>query len=86
MDDARPQGSPRYLRTPDAALHVGLSPRTLEKHRYCGTGPEYHKLGGRVLYTLDALDSWVRQGLCKPRVSAVISTPRPQFGHGPVRR
>lgn len=30
--------TPRYLRTPDAALHLGLSPRTLEKHRCFGTG------------------------------------------------
>jgi hypothetical protein len=30
---------PRYLRTPDAAKVVGLSIRTLEKHRIYGTGP-----------------------------------------------
>lgn len=42
--------SPRYLKTPDAALHLGLSSRTLEKHRCFGTGPEYRKLGGRIVY------------------------------------
>jgi hypothetical protein len=30
---------PRYLRTPEAASFVGLSIRTLEKHRSYGTGP-----------------------------------------------
>ena len=40
---------PRFLRTPDAAVHLGLSPRTLEKHRCYGTGPVYHKLGGRIV-------------------------------------
>src|SRR3546814_7561936 len=35
--------APRYLKTPDAALHVGISPRTLEKHRCYGTGPAYRK-------------------------------------------
>jgi hypothetical protein len=34
-----PTGLPRYLRTPDAAKVVGLSIRTLEKHRIYGTGP-----------------------------------------------
>jgi hypothetical protein len=32
---------PRYLRTPDASRFVGLSIRTLEKHRIYGTGPRY---------------------------------------------
>ena len=41
---------PRYLRTPEAARFVGLSIRTLEKHRIYGTGPRYSKLGGRVVY------------------------------------
>lgn len=54
--------SPPYLRTPDAARRVGLSPRTLEKHRRFGTGPVYWKLGGRVLYTVEELDAWVRIG------------------------
>jgi hypothetical protein len=46
----------RYLRTPEAAWFVGLSIRTLEKHRIYGTGPRYSKLGGRVVYSpcLDA--------------------------------
>ena len=30
---------PRYLRTPEAARFLGLSDRTLEKHRTYGTGP-----------------------------------------------
>jgi predicted DNA-binding transcriptional regulator AlpA len=50
---------PRYLRTPDAARFVGLSIRTLEKHRIYGTGPRYSKIGGRVVYRIDALQTWV---------------------------
>ena len=63
MSANRALSSPQYLRTPDAALHLGLSPRTLEKHRCYGTGPAFHKLGGRVVYTIDALDSWAALGL-----------------------
>lgn len=54
---------PRFLRTPDAAVHLGLSARTLEKHRCYGTGPVYRKLGGRVVYAIDELDAWAEIGL-----------------------
>ena len=53
---------PRYLRTPEAARFVGLSIRTLEKHRIYGTGPRYSKLGGRVVYRVEDLQAWVDRG------------------------
>ena len=52
----------RYLRTPEAARFVGLSIRTLEKHRIYGTGPRYSKLGGRVVYRVEDLQAWVDRG------------------------
>lgn len=71
---------PRFLRTPEAARFLGLSGRTLEKHRTYGTGPTYRKIGGRVVYALDDLRSWADRG-------AKASTSDP--GHGvvhPARR
>lgn len=53
---------PRYLRTPEAARFLGLSGRTLEKHRTYGTGPAYRKLGGRVVYALEDLQAWANRG------------------------
>ena len=53
---------PRYLRTPEAARFLGLSGRTLEKHRTYGTGPRYSKIGGRVVYRVDDLQTWVDRG------------------------
>lgn len=50
------------LRTPDAALLLGLSARTLEKHRCFGTGPVYRKLGGRIVYAVEDLLAWAEQG------------------------
>ena len=55
---------PRYLRTPEAARFVGLSIRTLEKHRIYGTGPRYSKLGGRVVYAVDDLEAWADKSAC----------------------
>jgi predicted DNA-binding transcriptional regulator AlpA len=53
---------PRHLRTPEAARFLGLSDRTLEKHRIYGTGPVYSRLGGRVVYKLEDLSDWVAKG------------------------
>jgi predicted DNA-binding transcriptional regulator AlpA len=52
-----------FLRTPEAARFLGLSPRTLEKHRVYGTGPQYFKLGGRVVYKLNDLQTWADRGV-----------------------
>lgn len=48
----------RYLTTSEAARRLRISNRTLEKHRYRGTGPIFMKIGGRVLYDDVNLDSW----------------------------
>jgi len=52
----------RFMRTPDAARYLGLSARTLEKHRCFGTGPVYRKLGGRIVYSIDELERWAELG------------------------
>ena len=47
------------LTTTEAAPHVRLSPRTLEKYRVLGGGPKYKKLGARVFYSLADLKIWL---------------------------
>ncbi|MDH6234839.1 putative DNA-binding transcriptional regulator AlpA [Mesorhizobium soli] len=61
----------RFLCTKEAATFLSLSARTLEKHRTCGTGPTYRKLGGRVVYAVDDLKAWADCG-------AVTSTADPR--------
>ena len=63
MTTSPPPTARRLLRTPDAALLLGLSARTLEKHRCYGTGPAYRKLGGRVVYAVEDLQAWADQGV-----------------------
>lgn len=78
---AQPQLPPRLLRTPEAARFLGLSARTMEKHRMYGTGPRYRKIGGRVLYAVADLQAWADQGLCESTSdpnAGVIRAPRPQ--------
>ncbi|PVM82091.1 helix-turn-helix transcriptional regulator [Caulobacter endophyticus] len=52
----------RHLKTAEAARFLGLSHRTMEKHRCYGTGPVYRKIGGRVVYAMDDLLAWARRG------------------------
>lgn len=70
---------PRFLRTKEAAHFLGLSARTLEKHRTYGTGPSYRKLGGRVVYAVDDLQAWTERG-------AVTSTSDPRGTVLPAKR
>ncbi|WP_430449664.1 helix-turn-helix transcriptional regulator [Rhodophyticola sp.] len=70
---------PRYFRTPEAARFLGLSGRTLEKHRTYGTGPSYRKLGGRVVYSVEDLQAWADRG-------AVTSTSDPRGSILPAKR
>jgi predicted DNA-binding transcriptional regulator AlpA len=80
MANAIAEMPPRYLRTQEAARFLGLSERTLEKHRTYGTGPTYRKLGGRVVYAIEDLQSWADRGLVTstsdPRAGTVLPAKR----------
>lgn len=52
---------PRYLTNDEAAEHLRLSPRTLEKQRVIGGGPRFRKFGRRVMYAVADLDAWADQ-------------------------
>lgn len=71
---------PRLLRTPEAARFLGLSGRTLEKHRTYGTGPKYRKIGGRVVYALEDLKAWsdlgAKTSTADPGVGTVLPAKR----------
>ena len=66
--------TPHYLTTPDAAVYLGLSARTLEKHRCFGTGPVFRRLGGRIVYAIDDLDAWAES--CRRVTTASPAAPR----------
>ena len=62
-------GSP-FINTIEAAAILKLSPRTLEKMRQRGQGPEYFKIGNKVYYTHQTLWAWsstrLRRSTCDP--------------------
>ena len=47
-----------YLNTCQAAAHLGLSTRTLDRYRVSGDGPVFHRFSGRVRYLRVDLDAW----------------------------
>jgi predicted DNA-binding transcriptional regulator AlpA len=50
--------APLYLTQGEVAAHLRLSERTLERLRACGTGPRFVKLGRRVVYRQEDVETW----------------------------
>ncbi|MGC9964277.1 MAG: helix-turn-helix domain-containing protein [Syntrophobacteraceae bacterium] len=48
-----------YLNTKEAAQFLRTSPRTLEKWRVTGAGPEFFKIGRLAFYSPVTLRAWV---------------------------
>jgi predicted DNA-binding transcriptional regulator AlpA len=66
-----PDAPKRYLRAPEAARYLGLSPATLAKMRMTGDGPAFSKAGRRaVVYALADLDDWLA---CRRRTSTAAA-------------
>lgn len=53
-------GKTDYLTAREAALHLGLSTRTLDRYRVSGDGPVFLRFGGGVRYLREDLDEWAR--------------------------
>jgi predicted DNA-binding transcriptional regulator AlpA len=51
------------LNQKQAAHVLGMSVRTLERHRVAGTGPRWARLGRLVRYRQSDLDAWVERNL-----------------------
>jgi hypothetical protein len=49
-----------YLNVAEAAKFANLGASTLNKKRLTGGGPEYLKIGRRVVYPRDSFEAWLR--------------------------
>jgi excisionase family DNA binding protein len=72
------------LNQKQAAHVLGVSVRTLERHRVSGTGPRWVRLGRLVRYRQSDLDGWVESNLrtstsesVEPRGPACSTSERP---------
>lgn len=84
MSDESQPIPPRLLRTVEAARLLGLSGRTLEKHRTYGTGPTYSKIGGRVVYAVVDLQAWAARGERRSTSDETRDPVRPAQRHSAV--
>ena len=48
----------RHLNQVQLARRWSLSPRTLERWRWLRQGPQYLKIGGRIVYRLDDIEAY----------------------------
>lgn len=63
----------KHLQQVDLARRWRLSPRTLERWRWHGTGPCFLKIGGRVVYRLEDVEAYEAAQARQP--TAVPSSP-----------
>nr|WP_106976948.1 helix-turn-helix domain-containing protein [Streptomyces sp. NRRL S-920] len=76
-------GDRAFLGVKEAAVYLGLSPRTLYVWRHRRQGPPSFRMGarGRVMYRIDALDAWIREqeladSRCNPDLNPVSAAPQ----------
>lgn len=64
---------PRYMTTAEVAALCRTSPETIRFWRYVGKGPAWVKLGRKVLYDTEAVETWLTEaqqdGSAERRVS-----------------
>ena len=53
----------KHLNQVDLSRRWSLSPRTLERWRWLGEGPQYLKVGGRVVYRMEDIEAYEAQNL-----------------------
>lgn len=77
-----------FLGVKEAAVYLGISPRTLYVWRHRRQGPPSFRMGarGRVTYRLDALDAWIREqeqadSRCNLALNPVNTVPQRRAGY-----
>ena len=74
--------NPHPNSTPEAAVYLGNSARTLARWRSLGLGPSYIRVGGKVRYLRRDLDEW----LARHRIHPVREELPAECGGGPHQR
>lgn len=55
----------RWLTPKQVAARYPISTSTLAKWRVYGTGPDFSRLGGRVVYSEDAVEDYLRSRMAR---------------------
>jgi hypothetical protein len=65
--------NPHYLNQDELAARFRVSPRTLERWRWLKTGPNYIKLGGKVVYAITDVELYERRRRAETHTSILGS-------------
>lgn len=71
--------SVKHMNQIDLARRWSISPRTLERWRWVGQGPRYIKIGGRVVYRVEEVETFEAQ---QTRASTAQTAPTPALARG----
>lgn len=61
----------KHLNQVELSRRWSISPRTLERWRWLRQGPQYLKIGGRVVYRLDDVEAYEAQQIHTPTATAL---------------
>lgn len=64
----------KLLTQKEVARLLGVSERTLERHRVFGTGPGFVRLGRLVRYRVSDLEAWVKSSVRRSTSQLEAST------------
>ena len=64
-----------HLSQIDLANRWRMSPRTLERWRFTGEGPQFIKLGGRVVYRLEDIEAFEHRQIRQTTPGMTRGTP-----------
>jgi hypothetical protein len=53
----------QYLVEKEVSALYGLSVHWFRKARYTGKSPPYHKLNGKIYYTVNQVDTWLKENI-----------------------
>lgn len=67
----------KHLNQIELSRRWGVSPRTLERWRWIGSGPRYLRLGGRVAYRLEDIETFETSRLADPGQGRGVSSQPP---------
>jgi len=61
-----PRPAARGMREREAAVYIGVAPKTLANWRSAGKGPRFYKLGRMIVYRREDLDRYFDEHLQAP--------------------
>lgn len=77
-----PSDPDEFLIVPEAAAELRMAKRTLDNHRWKGTGPKFRRHGGRIVYRRGDLLAWSEERAARMAARKQIISNAPSASAG----